>query len=1105
MNAPTRWFVFIFLSLTGIHMNALAQQPKALPGAVVSADNVRFTVLTQELIRMEWSATRTFEDRASLVFLNRTLTVPAFTVNETTDELTINTDKLILRYKKGTGRFTPDNLSVRLIVSQHLTVWKPGMVDSLNLKGTTRTLDGTDGEKDVQLEQGLLSRAGWALVDDSQRPLFDGSEWNWVVPRPPGDRQDWYFFGYGHNYKKALFDFTQVAGKIPMPPKFAFGYWWSRYWTYSDEELRSLIGDMHRYGVPIDVLIIDMDWHETYGLSVHGTKRDPFGQSVGWTGYTWNRNLFPEPEKFLAWTKDQHLKAALNLHPASGISPLESQYDDFAKRYGFDTTGRKYIPFRVEDKKWCQTYFDAILTPLEKQGVDFWWLDWQAWLDNKAVPALSNTWWLNYVFFTEMERQGRQRPILFHRWGGLGNHRYQIGFSGDSWSTWEALAYQPYFTATAGNVGYGYWSHDIGGHLRKDLDPELYLRWIQWGVLSPILRTHSTKSSEIERRIWRYGDYFPMMRQAILFRYALVPYIYTEARKAYDTGISLCRPMYYDYPEVSDAYEATGEYMFGDDLLSAPVTAKSDSSSHIARKKIWLPPGHWYEFFTGSMLDGNRTVERSFAPDEMPLYARAGAIIPMYPPVSNLQQPIDTLCLTMIPGGDGAASVYEDDGVSNAYTTAQHAFTKVTQQVRGSERLIRIGAREGSYANAPKERMFRILLPRTYPPAEVRVNGSSYERSDDRRPKSWMYDAEKLTTCIELSAVGADQQVELSVKFAPADTAREPLLDGMQSLFSRLPRIIEMMKDEVNRHDQIANAPRQVLKLGSLPSRIQYHPENAGKEISMFRDSLAALYGEIMNYPRGDQRVLKAILDEIPFEKNIAPAPVIHLDAPVSPGPGRAEISIPPGATVRYTLDGAEPDEQSAVVSEPLTLPKTATLKAKTFIQGMTPSFTVSEQFHRVYATSVVYAHPNSPRYSGGGEFGLVDGSLGSVDDYRTNWVGFQQVDLIATVRLTSPRALSAITTRFLQNQESWIFLPGSLVYEVSADGVRYKRVFEKDLEKEAQAPSEEVAVKSFKADISERKVAYVRVTAKNIGVCPPWHEGAGGKAWIFTDEIVIQ
>jgi len=115
-------------------------------------------------------------------------------------------------------------------------------------------------------------------------------------------------------------------------------------------------------------------------------------------------------------------------------------------------------------------------------GIDFFWLDWQQWIENKNVKGLSNTWWLNYVFFTEMEREGKNRPLLFHRWGGLGNHRYQIGFSGDTHITWQSLSFQPYFTSTAGNVGYGYWSHDIGGHYGGEQHRRCIYDGFNWSI-----------------------------------------------------------------------------------------------------------------------------------------------------------------------------------------------------------------------------------------------------------------------------------------------------------------------------------------------------------------------------------------------------------------------------------------------------------------------------------------------------------------------------------------------------------------------------------------------------------------------------------------------
>ncbi len=1087
-----------------IMMNAQSQNPVANPKAVIQRGDVRFTVLTPQMIRMEWSRDTTFEDRASLLVINRNMPVPEISLNETDDFLTISTDNLVLRYKKNTGRFTPDNLTVRFVSGGLSQAWTPGMVDTANLKGTTRTLDGTDGEKDVQLEPGLLSRSGWTFINDSERPLFDRSDWNWVTPRPPGDRQDWYFFGYGHQYKKALYDYTQVAGKIPLPPRFAFGYWWSRYWTYSDAELRRLIADMRQYDVPIDVLIIDMDWHETYGLSVHGTKRDPFGQSVGWTGYTWNKTLFPDPPRFLSWTKDEHLKTALNLHPASGIAPMEEKYPAFAREFGFDTSGRKYIPFQIENKKWTNTYFDVILHPLEKEGIDFFWLDWQAWLENKVVKGLSNTWWLNYAFFTDMERQGQKRPLLFHRWGGLGNHRYQIGFSGDSWSTWEALSYQPYFTATAANVGYGYWSHDIGGHLGQDPDPELYLRWIQWGVFSPILRTHSTKSSEIERRIWKYTSQFNLMRDAFHLRYALAPYIYTAARKAFDTGISICHPMYYDYPEIKAAYDFRGEYMFGDDLLVSPVAEKSSAATGLVKKKIWLPRGNWFEWFTGTMLKGDTVVERTFSLNEIPVYAKAGSIIPMYPKVSNLQREIDTLILSCIPGGNGETRVYEDDGSTSGYKNHQYAFTRVSQQSSGdSSRLIIISPREGSYPGMPEKRRFEVRLPNTYPPSQVVVDGKKYRMHGDASSGSWSYDAGNLETRIFIPFLPADRKIEVRVSISHPE--RNGLLEGMKGFMGRLPRIVEMVKDEVNRHDQIANAPSLLLAAGSLPTRISYQPERTLEFLDDFHSNYNALLEQIMNYPGGDEGALEAVTAQFPFPARLAPKPVLHLEKNISDKPVTVEISVPEHAAVRYTTDGSEPDEQSTLYQGPFSLDRTATVKAKSFLAGHLNSFTVRDDFQRVYAKSVAYKFPNSPRYTGGGEFALTDGAMGDPENYRSRWVGFQQVDLVATIELVAPRKISSITTRFLQDQDSWIFAPAYLKYEVSADGVNFKTVYEKDNKTLAATRSDTLAVRQFPAGFDPQKVSAVRITAGNLGTPPPWHEGAGGRAWIFTDEIVIE
>lgn len=530
--------------------------PVADPRAIVIAGHARFSVLTPQLVRMEWAADGTFEDHATLVFLNRRLPVPEFTHETAPDggRTIIKTSVLTLDYTPGNsdGKFGADNLSITFSLNGKEMVWKPGMEDIGNLLGTTRTLDGVRGS-DVKLEPGLISRDGWTVVDDSTRPLFDSanfaftegeqSPWPWVMSRRPGDRQDWYFFGYGHDYKRALYEFTLVAGKIPLPPRFAFGAWWSRYWSYTDQEFNELIQGFHQHDIPLDVLVIDMDWHPTFSELVGDRKVDASGHELGWTGYSWNRLLFPDPDQFLALVHEQGLKATVNIHPASGVQPWEDRYTQMARTMGIDPTTKQYVPFDITDKKFATNYMDIMLHPLERQGIDFFWLDWQQEQTTK-IPHLNPTWWLNYVFFTDQEREGK-RALLFHRWGGLGNHRYEIGFSGDTISVWDSLAFQPYFTATAANVGYSYWSHDIGGHMPGTIEPELYLRWVQWGIFSPILRTHTAKNPDAERRIWAYAEpYADLMRQSFARRYALQPYIYTEARRTYDTGLAFLHSLY---------------------------------------------------------------------------------------------------------------------------------------------------------------------------------------------------------------------------------------------------------------------------------------------------------------------------------------------------------------------------------------------------------------------------------------------------------------------------------------------------------------------------------------------------------------------------------
>ena len=776
-------------------------------------ETVRFTVITDGTIRMEYAPNGHFVDNASQVAVIRDYPAVDFKVKEG-KTIEITTAKLKLKYKKGSGPFTADNLSISSLkgVVPSFT-WKPGMVQEHNLKGTYRTLDRYNGEirsgttdEKMPIEDGILATDGWTLLDDSQSYLFDNSDWPWVMERESLDNQDWYFMGYGHDYKQALKDFTVFAGKVPLPPRYAFGYWWSRFWAYSDKELRDLVKKFDQYDIPLDVLVIDMDWHYT----------EP-GKG-NWTGWTWNKKLFPDYTRLIADMHRRDIRTTLNLHPAGGVESFEECYDEFAAYIQLDTTGRPYIPWQGSDKRYMSALFDVILKPMERNGIDFWWLDWQHWLNDKQLTNLSVTWWINYCFFSNFERTRDTRPMLYHRWGGLGNHRYQIGFSGDAIISWQGLDFQPYFNSTASNVLYGFWSHDIGGHCGNELTPELYARWMQFGALSPILRSHSTKDAAIKKEPWTFPvEYTDIIRNTIQQRRQMIPYIYTMARKAHDEGLSLCRPLYYDWPDCPEAYSFRNEYMFGDDMLVAPITAPMEGN--FSTLDIWLPQGSWYEVCTGTMLQGGQVVTRNFMIDEYPLYVKAGAIIPQY---SDCHQHVGgtdwTLFDLMIyPGADGDFTMYYDDGDDKNYDE-NNMWVRFQTTRQENTCLVSINPAEGNFI--PASRNITLKFVASDVPEHVYCNDKEIE---------WEYDGENFTLVVALPEGNWKDKTDIRVEYQKNSTFN--LTDGTLGNYHRAVKAIAELKN----HKANLDLNDALGLFGSLGQQVTYFPNTLSESVNLFR------------------------------------------------------------------------------------------------------------------------------------------------------------------------------------------------------------------------------------------------------------------------------
>ena len=624
---------------------------------------LRISILKSGLVRIEHHPEGLFEDRPSQHFWNRAQEPLEWSHREADGHLEVETSRMALRIPLGTP---PSSSSVRIRLPGS-TDWRP-LEDSAaeNLGGCLRTLDTVRGRwdykanREVRVSPGLFSKAGWTLLDDSASLVFNAQ--GFLEPRD-GKGIDLLVLAHGKDFDGALRDYYAVAGAPPLPPKWALGIWWSRWERYTQADLQGLVEDFASHGIPLSVCVVDMDWH-----------------LPGWTGYTWNPEFFPDPKGFFSHLRQHGVRACLNLHPADGIGRHEAAHAAMARHMGLDPASADTIPFDIANPVFIEGYFRHLHHPLEEDGVDFWWMDWQQGTST-SIPGLDPLWYLNHLHSLDLARDGRKRSLAFSRWGGWGAHRYPVGFSGDSSRTWDTLAFEIELTAQSANTGFGWWSHDIGGFCDGFPDDELYARWVQFGALSPVLRFHNCGDPTLDYRPWTKGETArAATMEALRLRNALIPYLYTAAWKNHLGGGPPCRPLFHEWPDEIAAMQCPGQYLFGPSLLAAPFDSPADPDTRLSRKVVWLPPGTWFDFFDGTVFEGARWTALHGNLSDIPLFARAGSAIPL-----SSGNGIEWI---VFPGA-GESEWYDDDGLSLDHAKGVHALVRLVQS-SPSDRSLRL-------------------------------------------------------------------------------------------------------------------------------------------------------------------------------------------------------------------------------------------------------------------------------------------------------------------------------------------------------------------------------------------------------------------------------
>ena len=724
------------------------------PESIVMGKKYRFTILSDRLVRIEYNEDGYFVDEPTKLVINRKFPKIDFKIKQDKNYLEITTSYFKLSYTKE-KKINSKNLKVEVLNSDKFWFYKH--VEAKNY--TTPVL--IENQK-IERIKSLYSLDGFVTVDDSKNDIIDTDG---IIKKNNSNGIDIYLFVYLNDFDLCLKDYFLLTGAPALIPRFALGNWWSRNDAYDDFSLKKLVDNFYDYKIPLSVIMLDKDWHiRTYNNKVHLK-----------TGFTFNKDLFKAPYEMISYLHKQGVRVGLNINPTEGFYNIDEYFESASKYLQTDEDG--IIPYNVLDPKWVDVYLKIFIHPLDSLGVDFYWLDFY----NKN--NLEEDFLLKYYQFNDMNRNYKRRPVVFGYNNITAQHRYPVLYVGKTEVGWDSLKKITKFNTESTNIGVNWWSYDVGGYFKGIEDNELYIRYVQLGVFSPIFKFGADVGKYYKREPWRWSiKTLGIVTDYMQLRHKMIPYLYNEAYKYYKDGIPIIKPIYYKNPEMYDDLLYSDEYYFGSQLFVCPITKKKDYVMNRVVHRFFLPEGLWYDFFTGKKFIGNKNYVSFYKDQNYPVFAKAGSIIVLGNNDNiNDTTPPKNLELHFFPGISNEYFLYEDDGISSLYKKGFYILTKIEYNYMPNNYTVILRALEGKSGIVPEKRNYKLIFRNVKKADEVIV----YDNKEQIECKSYVSGSDFIVEVENISSI-SQLTVNCKGKNIEIDATRlinediEGILDDLQ-------------------------------------------------------------------------------------------------------------------------------------------------------------------------------------------------------------------------------------------------------------------------------------------------------------------------------------